>query len=63
MDAQQKAPFKTFNNVYYVGLQTVAAYLITTSDGLVLLDATYSQTANLVLESIRTPNIAASRTG
>jgi len=54
MDAQKRAPFKIFENVYYVGLPTVAAYLITTSDGLVLLDATYSQTADLVLDSIRT---------
>ncbi|MSU65037.1 MAG: MBL fold metallo-hydrolase [Opitutus sp.] len=53
MDAQKKSPFKIFDNVYYVGLQTVAAYLITTSDGLVLLDATYAQTASLVLENIR----------
>jgi glyoxylase-like metal-dependent hydrolase (beta-lactamase superfamily II) len=53
MSEQKKAPFKIFDNVYYVGLQTVAAYLITTSDGLVLLDATFSQTADLVLDSIR----------
>ena len=26
MEAQRKAPFKLFDNVYYVGLQTVSAY-------------------------------------
>src|SRR5437868_1698712 len=53
MTAQEKSPFKIFDNVYYVGLQTVAAYLITTSDGLVLLDAAYSQTTDLILGNIR----------
>src|SRR5688572_32731377 len=36
-EGHQKAPFQIFDNVYYVGLQTVAAYLITTTEGLVLL--------------------------
>src|SRR5262245_18985713 len=50
---QPAEPFKIFDNIYYVGLQTVGAYLITTSDGLVLLDATYPETADYVLDSIR----------
>src|SRR6185295_16794425 len=48
---QTKSPFKIFDNVYYVGLQTVAAYVITTSDGLVLLDAAYSYTTDQLLEN------------
>lgn len=53
-NAQQKAPFKVFDNVYYVGLQTVSVYLITTSDGLVLLDAAFVYTVDQVLENVRT---------
>jgi metallo-beta-lactamase class B len=50
---QQKTPFKIFDNVYYVGLQTVSVFLITTSDGLVLLDAAYRETVDLILGNIR----------
>jgi len=52
--SQQKTePFKIFDNVAYVGLETVGAYLITTSDGLILIDATYADSADHVLESVR----------
>jgi metallo-beta-lactamase class B len=50
---QDKSPFKLFDNVYYVGLQTVAIYLITTSEGLVLLDAGYAYTTDSTLAAIR----------
>ena len=53
-NAQQKTPFKVFDNVYYVGLQTVASYLVPTGDGLVLFDATYANTADQVLANVRT---------
>lgn|SRR5262245_15991032 len=49
-----RVPFKIFDNVYYVGLQTVCAYLVTTNDGLVLIDTTWAETADEVLKSIRT---------
>jgi metallo-beta-lactamase class B len=52
-DKQQKTPFKVFDNVYYVGLQTVAAYIVTTSDGLVLLDAAYAYTTDQLLDNVR----------
>ena len=52
-EAQKKEPFQIFDNVYYVGLQQYSAFLVTTSDGLVLLDATYAETADLVLDNIR----------
>lgn len=51
--AQKTEPFKIFDNIAYVGLETVGAYLITTSDGLILLDSTYADTADHVLESVR----------
>ena len=53
MEAQKKAPFKLFDNVYYVGLQTVSAYLVTTSAGLVLIDTGYVQSVDWLLEGVR----------
>jgi metallo-beta-lactamase class B len=53
MDRQQKDPVKLFDNVYSVGVQTVCAFLIPTSAGLVLVDTTYPETADLLLDNIR----------
>jgi metallo-beta-lactamase class B len=53
-DQQRKAPFKIFDNVWYVGIQTSSPFLVTTSAGLVLFDATWDETADYVLENIRT---------
>jgi glyoxylase-like metal-dependent hydrolase (beta-lactamase superfamily II) len=53
LTAQRTEPFKVFDNVYYVGIQVVSAYLINTSAGLILIDATYAETPDLVLDSIR----------
>jgi glyoxylase-like metal-dependent hydrolase (beta-lactamase superfamily II) len=50
---QRTEPFKVFDNVYYVGIQIVGSYLITTSAGLILVDTTYAETGDLVMESIR----------
>jgi metallo-beta-lactamase class B len=51
--AQRTEPFKIVDNVFYVGLETVASYLIPTSDGLILVDATYEDTADLVIDNVR----------
>jgi metallo-beta-lactamase class B len=51
--SQTRKPFKIFDNVYYVGLQSVSSYLVSTSAGLVLLDATFGDTADSVLSGIR----------
>jgi metallo-beta-lactamase class B len=53
VDQQKTDPFKIFDNLYYVGLRSVSAYLVTTSDGLVLIDAGYGLTGDLILDSIR----------
>lgn len=53
VELQKKEPFKIFDNVWYVGIQTAAVYLITTSDGHFLTDATDDETAHLVLENIQ----------
>lgn len=46
-------PLKIFDNVYYVGVRNVSSYLVTTSAGLVLLDATNPDTGDLVMNSVR----------
>ncbi len=51
---ESKAPFQIFDNAYYVGLQTVCAYLIDTGEGLVLIDSTFPDTGDAVLDNIRT---------
>jgi len=53
MDKQRKDPAKLFDNIYSVGVQTVCAFLITTSGGLVLVDTTYPETADILLDNIR----------
>jgi glyoxylase-like metal-dependent hydrolase (beta-lactamase superfamily II) len=50
---QRDRPFKIFDNVYYVGLHNVSSYLVVTSAGLVLIDATNPETADVVLDCIR----------
>jgi metallo-beta-lactamase class B len=53
LEAQRKDPFKIFDNVYYVGLQTVSVYLVNTSAGPVLIDSGYAQTADWLVDGIR----------
>lgn len=48
------APFKIADNLYFVGNKDVSAHLFDTGEGLLLLDTTYTQSAYLLLESIRT---------
>lgn len=47
-------PLKMFDNLYFIGFKTVSAYLVTTSEGLVLLDAGFPTTADALLDNIRT---------
>ncbi len=48
-----RPPFKIFDNLYYVGLHFVSSYLVTTSGGLVLIDATFADTADNILDGVR----------
>jgi metallo-beta-lactamase class B len=52
-DVKIQIPFKVFDNIYYVGTDHVSSYLITTTDGLVLIDATNAKAADGVLENVR----------
>jgi metallo-beta-lactamase class B len=53
LEAQRKDPFKLFDNVHYVGLQTVSAFLVTTSAGPVLVDSGYAQTVDWLIDNVR----------
>lgn len=47
------APFHIADNLYFVGNKDVSVHLFDTGAGLLLLDTSYTQTAYLLLESIR----------
>ena len=48
-----KDPTKLFDNVYSVGFNPISPFLITTNAGLVLLDAGWTETFDLLNENIR----------
>lgn len=50
---QPVAPFRIVENVYYVGASDIAAYLITTPDGHILLETGFAETVPLVRASLR----------
>ena len=50
---QKTAPFKVFDNLYYVGPGNVSVWLIQTTDGLVVFDSTQEPLVDHVLDSIR----------
>ena len=52
-DWKVQIPFQIFDNVYFVGNEAVSSYLITTSDGLVLIDATNALMVDRTLDNIR----------
>ena len=46
-------PFKVFDNLYYVGIQWVAAYLLVTDEGLILIDSLHHPYVEDGVEHIR----------
>jgi metallo-beta-lactamase class B len=50
---QRVPPFKVFDNLYYVGVGYTGSWLITTTDGLILLDAVDQRYADHVVASIK----------
>ena len=54
--AQQNAhpvpPFKIFDNLYYVGIDWVAAYVLKTSGGLIMIDTLYDNFTDHAVKSI-----------
>jgi metallo-beta-lactamase class B len=53
-EAEAKAPFQIFDNVYYVGPLSASTYIIKTDQGLILIDPTLDYVTDSVLEHIRT---------
>ena len=51
-EQQYVAPFQIFDNVYYVGIDWVAAYIIKTSDGLILIDSLYGKWVPQLIRNI-----------
>jgi metallo-beta-lactamase class B len=56
-EGQAKAPFQIFDNLYYVGPQSSSVYLLKSEQGLIMIDAAYDYTADLVLDNIRTAGL------
>jgi metallo-beta-lactamase class B len=52
-NAKTVPPFKIFDNLYYVGIDWVSSYLITTDDGLILIDALYRNYPAHILQSVK----------
>src|SRR3954471_2928870 len=50
---QDVAPFKVFDNLYYVGVGYVGSWLLTTNDGLVLIDTLEGAYKTHLVEAIR----------
>lgn len=51
---QKMEPYKAFDNVYYVGVCWVSAWLITSPRGHVLIDSLYAGYTDTLIENIRT---------
>ncbi len=54
-------PFRIADNIYYVGTKGLSAYLIVSSDGAILLDATQDRNAPLIERNIRRVGVPLSR--
>jgi metallo-beta-lactamase class B len=53
VELQNVPPFKVFDNLYYVGVGYVGAWLVTTNQGLILIDTLEGAYKDHALESIR----------
>jgi metallo-beta-lactamase class B len=53
IDASVYPPFQVFDNLYYIGIGWVAAWLVVTDDGLILIDTLYDEHIEPMLEKIR----------
>ena len=51
--AKTVVPFKLFDNLYYVGNDNASSYLLTTTDGLILIDALYGKFTQDIPQLIR----------
>ncbi|HRK63646.1 MAG TPA: subclass B3 metallo-beta-lactamase [Terricaulis sp.] len=59
-DNHAAPPVEIAQGVYYVGASDIAAYLIDTGEGLILIDGGYAETAPIILDNIRALGFAPS---
>jgi hypothetical protein len=52
-ELQTIEPYKAFDNIYYVGICWVSAWLITSPNGHVLIDTLYGPYTSQILDNIR----------
>lgn len=52
-DLTPTPPFKIFDNLYHVGIRSVSAYILQTSQGLILIDATYQESSGEIIKSMQ----------
>jgi|SRR5207249_2956979 len=50
-------PFRIFDNLYYVGLDSVSAYILKTSGGLILIDSLYQEFADHIPMAMQQLNL------
>ena len=53
IEEERVAPFKVFDNLYYVGVKKISAWLLESDQGLILFDSLYGDLTGLARESIR----------
>ncbi len=51
--AQTRDAFRIFDNLYYIGVDLVSAYLVTTSEGLIVIDTLFAASSDTLLDNIR----------
>jgi metallo-beta-lactamase class B len=52
-NAKAIPPFKIFDDLYYIGIDYVCAYILKTSDGLIMIDTLYGDFVNHPVEAMR----------
>jgi metallo-beta-lactamase class B len=52
-NAKPVPPFQIFDNLYYVGLDSVSAYVLKTSAGLILIDSLYAEFADHIPKAMQ----------
>ena len=49
----EREAFQIFDNLYYVGINFVSAYVVPTTDGLILIDTTYDNTVDHLVKGMQ----------
>lgn len=52
-EAQYVEPFQVFDNLYYIGAEWVASWLLVTDQGLIVFDALYGELTDMAINNIR----------